>query len=49
MQIMKRQNWHFETSLKKLDLEYIDLYLIHQPFNDVYGAWRAMTELYKEG
>ena len=39
----------FETSLKKLDLEYIDLYLIHQPFNDVYGAWRAMTELYKEG
>lgn len=39
----------FETSLKKLDLEYIDLYLIHQPFNDVYGAWRAMTELHKEG
>ena len=39
----------FETSLKKLDLEYIDLYLIHQPFNDVYGAWRAMTKLYKEG
>ena len=39
----------FETSLKKLNLEYIDLYLIHQPFNDVYGAWRAMTELYKEG
>ena len=39
----------FETSLKKLDLEYIDLYLIHQPFNNVYGAWRAMTELYKEG
>ena len=39
----------FETSLKKLDLEYIDLYLIHQPFNDGYGAWRAMTELYKEG
>ena len=39
----------FETSLKKLDLEYIDLYLIHQPFNDIYGAWRAMTELYKEG
>ena len=39
----------FETSLKKLNLEYIDLYLIHQPFNDVYGAWRAMTKLYKEG
>lgn len=39
----------FETSLKKLQLEYLDLYLIHQPFGDVYGAWRAMEELYKEG
>ena len=39
----------FETSLNKLGLEYIDLYLIHQPFHDYYGAWRAMEELYKEG
>lgn len=39
----------FEDSLKKLQLEYLDLYLIHQPFGDVYGEWRAMEELYKEG
>ena len=39
----------FETSLKKLQLDYIDLYLIHQPFGDVYGSWRAMEELLKEG
>jgi 2,5-diketo-D-gluconate reductase A len=38
----------FEASLKKLQLEYLDLYLIHQPFGDVYGEWRAMEELYKE-
>lgn len=39
----------FETSLKKLQLEYLDLYLIHQPYGDVYGEWRALQELYKEG
>lgn len=39
----------FEASLKKLQLEYLDLYLIHQPFGDVYGEWRAMEELYREG
>jgi diketogulonate reductase-like aldo/keto reductase len=39
----------FETSLKKLQLEYLDLYLIHQPYGDVYGEWLAMEELYQEG
>lgn len=34
----------FERSLRRLQLEYLDLYLIHQPFGDVYGAWRAMEE-----
>lgn len=39
----------FESSLQKLGLEYLDLYLIHQPMGDYYGAWRALEELYKEG
>ncbi|PAF21837.1 2,5-diketo-D-gluconic acid reductase [Terribacillus saccharophilus] len=39
----------FAKSLERLQLDYIDLYLIHQPFGDVHGSWRAMEELYKEG
>jgi len=39
----------FERSLKRLQLDYIDLYLIHQPFGDVHGEWRAMEELYQQG
>ena len=38
----------FERSLKRLQLDYIDLYLIHQPYGDVYGEWRAMEKLYQQ-
>lgn len=37
----------FEDSISKLGLDYVDLYLIHQPYGDVYGEWRAMQEVYK--
>ena len=39
----------FERSLQKLGLEYLDLYLIHMPFGDYYGSWRALEELYEQG
>jgi diketogulonate reductase-like aldo/keto reductase len=39
----------FENSLKRLQLDYIDLYLIHQPYGDVYNEWRAMEELHEQG
>ncbi|WP_307164764.1 aldo/keto reductase [Streptomyces rishiriensis] len=39
----------FDTSLRKLGLDHLDLYLIHQPYGDVYGSWRAMERLHAEG
>ena len=39
----------FQRSMKRLQIDYLDLYLIHQPYGDVYGSWHAMQELYREG
>lgn len=39
----------YDAALKRLDLEYMDLVLLHQSLSDYYGAWRALEELYKEG
>ncbi|HEY0733690.1 MAG TPA: aldo/keto reductase [Herpetosiphonaceae bacterium] len=45
----ERTKQAFERSMQRLQLEHLDLYLIHQPFGDVYGAWRAMEALYHDG
>ncbi len=39
----------FDASMKKLGLDYLDIYLIHQPYGDIYGSWRAMSRLKRKG
>ena len=46
--VYDRAKKSFERSLQRLQLDYLDLFLIHQPYGDVYGSWRAMEELYRE-
>ena len=47
--VMKKAKQSVLDSMKKLKTEYLDLVLLHQPFGDHYGAYRALQELYKEG
>ena len=49
MQVIKKAKASIEASLKKLRTDYLDLLLIHQPFGDYYGTYRAMEEFYKAG